>query len=158
VIFSDLNPIDTNTVYCVMFDRQLTYPGVPATLPNEIGALTGLQTLQVVGGNTVPGMLTATLSYLLRLTSTWYSWIPSDILHQSHCNNVPPPRVNRNHCPSRCTVLIPWVGERFQFGFSAQLADGHVPPEQCNQTHEIAELVSLAPLSYLVLFMTDSLY
>jgi hypothetical protein len=36
--------------------RQLTFPGVPATLPNELGALTGLESLQVIGGNSIPGM------------------------------------------------------------------------------------------------------
>lgn len=154
--FSNLDSTDVN-IYRVMFDRQLTYPGVPATLPNEIGSLTDLQTLQVVGGNTVPGMLLATFSYLLRLTSTWYSWIPPGVLHQSHCNNIPPPRINCNHCPSRCAILIPWVGEHFQLGFGTQLEDGHVPPEQCNQTHGTTELVSLALSSYLVV-ITDSLH
>ncbi|KAG2153242.1 L domain-like protein [Suillus clintonianus] len=33
---------------------QLTFPGVPATLPNELGALTGLESLQVIGGNSIP--------------------------------------------------------------------------------------------------------
>lgn len=35
----------------------LTFPGVPATLPNELGALTGLESLQVIGDNSIPGML-----------------------------------------------------------------------------------------------------
>jgi hypothetical protein len=35
---------------------QLTFPGVPASLPNELGALTGLESLQVIGGNSIPGM------------------------------------------------------------------------------------------------------
>ncbi|KAL4071266.1 hypothetical protein V8B97DRAFT_1962190 [Scleroderma yunnanense] len=49
---------------------QLTYPGVPATLPNEIGALTGIQTLQVIGGNTIPaGSLPTSFTNLTAMTS-----------------------------------------------------------------------------------------
>ncbi|KIJ66019.1 hypothetical protein HYDPIDRAFT_87538 [Hydnomerulius pinastri MD-312] len=49
---------------------QLTYPGVPATLPNEIGALTGLETLQVVGGNSIPaGSLPTSFTNLTALTT-----------------------------------------------------------------------------------------
>ena len=39
----------------IMLCRQLTYPGVPATLPNEVGGLTTLQTLEVIGGSSIPG-------------------------------------------------------------------------------------------------------
>ncbi|KAG8221252.1 hypothetical protein J3R82DRAFT_1416 [Butyriboletus roseoflavus] len=49
---------------------QLTYPGVPATLPNEIGGLTALQTLEVIGGNTIPaGSLPSSFTNLTSLTS-----------------------------------------------------------------------------------------
>jgi hypothetical protein len=34
---------------------QLTFPGVPAALPTEIGGLTGLRSLQVIGDGVVPG-------------------------------------------------------------------------------------------------------
>ncbi|KAF8554910.1 L domain-like protein [Imleria badia] len=49
---------------------QLTYPGVPATLPNEIGGLTTLQTLEVIGGNSIPaGSLPSSFTNLTSLTS-----------------------------------------------------------------------------------------
>ncbi|KAI9568800.1 RNI-like protein [Boletus coccyginus] len=49
---------------------QLTYPGVPATLPNEIGSLTTLQTLEVIGGNTIPaGSLPSSFTNLTSLTT-----------------------------------------------------------------------------------------
>ncbi|KAH7883248.1 RNI-like protein [Phlebopus sp. FC_14] len=49
---------------------QLTFPGVPATLPNEIGALTGLESLQVVGGNSIPaGSLPTSFTNLTSLTT-----------------------------------------------------------------------------------------
>ncbi|KAN0081348.1 hypothetical protein V8E55_008972 [Tylopilus felleus] len=49
---------------------QLTYPGVPATFPNEIGGLNSLQTLEVIGGNAIPaGSLPSSLTNLTSLTS-----------------------------------------------------------------------------------------
>ncbi|KAH0829125.1 RNI-like protein [Lanmaoa asiatica] len=49
---------------------QLTYPGVPATLPNEIGGLTTLQTLEVIGGNSTPaGSLPSSFTNLTSLTN-----------------------------------------------------------------------------------------
>ncbi|KAG1739091.1 L domain-like protein [Suillus paluster] len=49
---------------------QLTFPGVPATLPNELGALTGLQTLQVIGGNSIPaGSLPSSFTNLTSLSN-----------------------------------------------------------------------------------------
>ncbi|KAI0645154.1 L domain-like protein [Trametes meyenii] len=46
-------------VRCDGFGRvsslQLSFPSVPANIPNEIGGLTGLTTLQVVGDTNVPG-------------------------------------------------------------------------------------------------------
>lgn len=41
----------------IIVHRELTYPGVPATLPNEIGGLTTLQSLEVIGGNSIPGKI-----------------------------------------------------------------------------------------------------
>ncbi|KIJ15559.1 hypothetical protein PAXINDRAFT_133622, partial [Paxillus involutus ATCC 200175] len=49
---------------------QLTFPGVPATLPNEIGALTGLETLEVLGGTSIPaGSLPTSFTNLTSLTT-----------------------------------------------------------------------------------------
>ncbi|KAG0708684.1 L domain-like protein [Suillus ampliporus] len=49
---------------------QLTFPGVPATLPNELGALTGLESLQVVGGNSIPaGALPSSFTNLTSLSN-----------------------------------------------------------------------------------------
>ncbi|KAG9312148.1 RNI-like protein [Chiua virens] len=49
---------------------QLTYPGVPATLPNEIGALTSLQSFEVIGGDAIPaGSLPGSFTNLTALTS-----------------------------------------------------------------------------------------
>ncbi|KAG2369175.1 hypothetical protein BDR07DRAFT_1604834 [Suillus spraguei] len=42
---------------------QLTFPGVPATLPNELGALTGLESFQVIGGNSIPGIWSPPFSF-----------------------------------------------------------------------------------------------
>ncbi|EGO26326.1 hypothetical protein SERLADRAFT_384847, partial [Serpula lacrymans var. lacrymans S7.9] len=49
---------------------KLTFPGVPAALPSEIGSLTSLQSLQVVGGNTIPaGSLPASFTNLTAMTN-----------------------------------------------------------------------------------------
>ncbi|KAG1725440.1 L domain-like protein [Suillus lakei] len=49
---------------------QLTFPGVPATLPNELGALTGLESLQVIGGNSIPaGALPSSFTNLTSLSN-----------------------------------------------------------------------------------------
>ena len=34
---------------------QLTFPAVPASIPSELGDLSGLQNLQVIGNGAVPG-------------------------------------------------------------------------------------------------------
>lgn len=36
--------------------RSLTSPGVPSLIPNELGSLQGLQSLQIIGDNAIPGM------------------------------------------------------------------------------------------------------
>ncbi len=36
------------------FSRSLTFPGVPSVMPNELGALTGLQSLSVIGDGNSP--------------------------------------------------------------------------------------------------------
>ncbi|KAH8115291.1 L domain-like protein [Phellopilus nigrolimitatus] len=49
---------------------QLTFPAVPTAIPSGIGALTGLQTLQIIGDGTVPaGSLPSAFSNLTALTS-----------------------------------------------------------------------------------------
>ncbi|KAH9919068.1 RNI-like protein [Amylocystis lapponica] len=49
---------------------ELTFPGVPATLPDELGGLTGLQTLKVVGDTTVPaGALPSSFTSLTALST-----------------------------------------------------------------------------------------
>lgn len=49
---------------------QLSFPGVPATLPNELGALTGLEALQVIGGNSIPaGALPSSFTNLTDLSN-----------------------------------------------------------------------------------------
>ncbi|KAG1824379.1 uncharacterized protein BJ212DRAFT_1319762 [Suillus subaureus] len=49
---------------------QLTFPGVPATLPNELGALTGLESLQVIGGDSIPaGALPSSFTNLTILSN-----------------------------------------------------------------------------------------
>jgi len=64
---------------------QLTFPGVPSSLPNEIGSLTGLQTFQVIGSNAFPaGSLPASFTNLtaittLHLESTAISALPDNL-------------------------------------------------------------------------------
>ncbi|KIK39168.1 hypothetical protein CY34DRAFT_808597 [Suillus luteus UH-Slu-Lm8-n1] len=49
---------------------QLTFPGVPSSLPNELGALTGLKSLQVIGGNSIPaGALPSSFTNLTDLSN-----------------------------------------------------------------------------------------
>jgi hypothetical protein len=36
-------------------DSELDAPAVPATLPYQLGALSGLQSLKVIGNNQIPG-------------------------------------------------------------------------------------------------------
>ncbi|KAH7907348.1 RNI-like protein [Hygrophoropsis aurantiaca] len=64
---------------------QLTFPGVPATLPNELGSLTGLESLQVIGGNSIPaGALPSSFTNLtaisnLRLQATAITSLPDNL-------------------------------------------------------------------------------
>ncbi|KAF9228470.1 L domain-like protein [Gyrodon lividus] len=73
---------------------QLTFPGVPATLPNEIGALTGLETLQVVGGNSIPaGSLPASFTNLtslmtLHLEATFITSLPDTLFSSPGLTHV----------------------------------------------------------------------
>ncbi|KAI6046420.1 RNI-like protein [Pisolithus marmoratus] len=72
----------------------LTYPGVPATLSNEIGALADLQALTVVGGNTIPagslpesfGNLTAMTT--LHLESTAITALPDALFSSPGLTNL----------------------------------------------------------------------
>ncbi|TFK50847.1 hypothetical protein OE88DRAFT_1617378, partial [Heliocybe sulcata] len=49
---------------------QLTFPSVPSLLPNELGALAGLQNLSVIGNNAMPaGSLPASFTNLTSLTT-----------------------------------------------------------------------------------------
>ncbi|KAI0629442.1 hypothetical protein C8Q77DRAFT_1065585 [Trametes polyzona] len=61
-------------VKCDGFGRvsslQLTFPSVPASIPTEIGGLTGLTSLQIVGDTNVPGgSLPSSFSQLTELTN-----------------------------------------------------------------------------------------
>ncbi|KAG1854206.1 L domain-like protein [Suillus subalutaceus] len=64
---------------------QLTFPGVPATLPNELGALTGLESFQVIGGNSIPaGALPSSFANLtilsnLHIEATSITQLPDNI-------------------------------------------------------------------------------
>ncbi|KAG2063825.1 L domain-like protein [Suillus decipiens] len=64
---------------------QLTFPGVPATLPNELGALIGLESLQIIGGNNIPaGALPSSFTNLtnlsnLHIEATSITQLPDDI-------------------------------------------------------------------------------
>ncbi|KAH7925290.1 L domain-like protein [Leucogyrophana mollusca] len=64
---------------------QLTFPGVPATLPNELGSLTGLESLQVIGGNSIPaGALPSSFTNLtalanLKLQATAITSLPDSL-------------------------------------------------------------------------------
>lgn len=70
--------------------RSLTFPGVPSSLPNELGALDGLQSLSVVGNSAVPGvyimfgdrihLLTIPLS-AGSLPGSFTSWTSLNTLH-----------------------------------------------------------------------------
>ena len=42
--------------FVLTYFRSLTFPGVPSSLPSELGALSGLQSLTVVGNQAIPGM------------------------------------------------------------------------------------------------------
>ncbi|OAX42823.1 RNI-like protein [Rhizopogon vinicolor AM-OR11-026] len=63
----------------------LTFPGVPATLPSELGALTGLESLQVIGGDSIPaGALPSSFTNLtslsnLHLEATAITALPSNL-------------------------------------------------------------------------------
>ncbi|KAG6381983.1 hypothetical protein JVT61DRAFT_612 [Boletus reticuloceps] len=51
---------------------QLTYPGVPALLPDEIGRLAALQTLEIIGGNATPaGSVPGSITNLTSLTTLY---------------------------------------------------------------------------------------
>ena len=41
----------------ILHHRQLTFPGVPVAVPDEVGVLRGLQTFNVIGNNAIPGQL-----------------------------------------------------------------------------------------------------
>ncbi|KAF8435063.1 hypothetical protein L210DRAFT_3551804 [Boletus edulis BED1] len=64
---------------------QLAYPGVPATLPNEIGGLTTLQSLEVIGGSgipagSLPGSFTNLTSLMtLHLEATSITALPNSL-------------------------------------------------------------------------------
>lgn len=72
-----------------LYDRSLTFPGVPADLPNELGALDGLESLAVVGNSAIPG--TSLLSRLVldaypafaagTLPSNFTTWTSLNTLH-----------------------------------------------------------------------------
>ncbi|KAI0821144.1 hypothetical protein BC629DRAFT_1587454 [Irpex lacteus] len=65
---------------------SLTFPGVPSVMPNELGALTGLQSLSVIGdGNSPSGSLPSSLSSMTSLTnlhleSTALGSLPENLL------------------------------------------------------------------------------
>ncbi|KDQ56386.1 hypothetical protein JAAARDRAFT_36554 [Jaapia argillacea MUCL 33604] len=71
---------------------QLTFPGVPNSLPNELGALTGLQNLQVIGNNALPGgslptsFTNLTSLSTLHLESTSLTALPENLF--SSLNNI----------------------------------------------------------------------
>ncbi|TDL23116.1 L domain-like protein [Rickenella mellea] len=64
---------------------QLTFPGVPAAIPQEVGSLAGLQNFQVIGNNAVPGgSLPSTFTNItslatLHLESTGMSALPDGL-------------------------------------------------------------------------------
>ncbi|EKM53372.1 uncharacterized protein PHACADRAFT_211070 [Phanerochaete carnosa HHB-10118-sp] len=64
---------------------SLTFPGVPASLPNELGALSGLQSLTVVGNSAIPAgtlpsnFTTWTSLNTLYLESTAITSVPDNI-------------------------------------------------------------------------------
>lgn len=64
---------------------SLAFPGVPASLPNELGALSGLQSLQVIGNSAIPAgtlpssFATWTSLTSLHLESTAVSSVPDNI-------------------------------------------------------------------------------
>ncbi|KIO13835.1 hypothetical protein M404DRAFT_446365 [Pisolithus tinctorius Marx 270] len=72
----------------------LTYPGVPATLPNEIGALSDLQVLTVVGGNTIPAgslpesFVNLTAMTTLHLESTAITALPDTLFSSPGLTNI----------------------------------------------------------------------
>jgi Leucine-rich repeat (LRR) protein len=65
--------------------RKLTAPAIPQSLPTELGALTALQTLSVIGDNTLPGgNFPTTFTALTKLTNlhieaTGLSNLPDDL-------------------------------------------------------------------------------
>ncbi|KAG6331754.1 hypothetical protein ID866_7335 [Astraeus odoratus] len=73
---------------------KLTYPGVPATVPNEIGALTDLQSLTVIGGNTIPAgslpssFINLTAITTLHLESTAITALPDALFSSPGLTNV----------------------------------------------------------------------
>ncbi|KIK22312.1 hypothetical protein PISMIDRAFT_504008 [Pisolithus microcarpus 441] len=88
----------------------LTYPGVPATLPNEIGALSDLQTLTVVGGNTVPAgslpdsFVNLTAMTTLHLESTAITALPDTLFSSPGLTNISTLALLRN---SKMGISLP---------------------------------------------------
>jgi hypothetical protein len=66
----------------LLFHRQLTFPGTPASLPAELGTLIGLQSLTVVGNGVIPGgslpnsFMNLTALTTLHLESTGLGGLP----------------------------------------------------------------------------------
>ena len=78
---------------------------MPAALPNELGALDGLQSLTVIGNSVIPGMSRCLKIYCARYSLSFCSRHTSKQLHILVVAQYSPPGVNGHHSCSRQHLL-----------------------------------------------------